>query len=499
MKLADVRGELSLRRVPHFDCFDRIALDDKLRGAREAMAAAGTMDKMSRRNAASANSVSAIVEGGAGAYGGGADTRPRPPSASAAEQAVSSPGASAALASPRTPSAAEAGNPFGRAARSTPRRGGNSSSSFRDSSRGIGFGDANSHAGNVGGGDGVRLGRQRRTSYGGFDGGSAIGGDFGGGTGGGSSAPSSGGGGGAGRPASRGGAPSRGGGPSGGGSRGSSIGGASASFRDGGSSGGDGAASFQGGGRSGVSGGGGTSTFGGGGTGGGSFVAGGVSIKGDSSIFSSAGYVGQGGGADAFGGGGAVQPGGAGARSPPRQPDARREPRGPAPPAPEEPALDWLVQDPLGDGPFEDPGPVAEFSRGGGRDDYPASDDAPRRVDAGAATDPSPGRNLSEQYRDRGLDVLSGGQAGFGAVQGDYKGGGGPAGDGSGGGGGGGVVGGDFGGGGGERPGGRAGGGGGEVVAGGVVGSQFAPRRGGARTSDRGANDYFEDMDDECV
>jgi len=455
MKLSDIQGELTLRRINHSDCFDRVSLETKLREAREAMAAANGMDRGSRRNAGDrgsggGSSFGGIVSEGS-VSGGGAAGRRR--AASAAEDAIFSSASSGALDTVRTPRPSasagnkSSGNPFRKSNKQQP-AGGSSGSSFRNSSRGIGFGDANSY-GNIGGdmnprsggGDGVRLG-EKRTSYGGFEGGSGIGGNFGGG-----------------------------------GASGGNVVGGGSSFRGGGSAGG-------------------------------SFSAGGVSIKGDSSIFSSTGFVGQGGSTNVFDGG--APSGGARTRAPPRPPISTPRYVSPLPPS-GEPNLDWLVQDAPSDDSYDDREPPSYDSAYGDEPIFDsrysvgdtAEDDVAQYYDEDIAgnvpIDPWPGSSLSNQYRDQGLDILSGGRAGFGAQRGECKNGGGGGGGGFGSRGG---AGGDFRGDDGGSPGGAPGGygsGGVAGVIGGVVGTSFAPRRGGARTSAGGDGDFYEDMEDECV
>lgn len=329
MKLEDLRGELSLRRISFDDCVDRPSLENRLREGREAMAAARDMERGSRRTLSIKNeqkrqgikprrmqmkrapgSTAPTQQGGVGRreeIGRRATVGRQPqPNGGGGVQGSSTrfttiqpdgdsfrSGTGTRYSSPQNPSQQKAGggqtleqranvrpnvktnrvvgNPFSQKNKEAGRQGGGSSSSFRDNSRGIGFGDANSYNSDYGAGfgDGVRLGK-KRTSYGEYNTGSSIGMGGAASAGGGSAAPVKP------RPAASP-PPRQSGGPA------------------------RGANSFAGGS---------TSTFSvggpGGGGGGSSFSSGGVSIKGDSSIFSSTGFVGQGGSTSTFDMGGAM-------------------------------------------------------------------------------------------------------------------------------------------------------------------------------------------------
>ena len=411
MKLSDIQGELSLRRIAHADCFDRISLEDRLREGR-ALGAAGQGTKTAsggvvgrdvggqQGREASSNVMSGVMPP--------ITTKPSSGRQSAAEQNIFAQSTRGArINSGQSPGRqSPAQNPFAQrgnrgsghqpGARNAPASH-NSSSSFRDNPAGIGFGAANSYTGQGsgrtgmsnmggtvtggggagassvaggGGGDGVSLGN-KKTSYGDF--GDSIGM---GGTGSGNDGNRN----------------ARGGG-------GSSSGGSNAAFRSGGggissafpSAGGAGAAS----------------------------TLGGVSIKGSSDIFSSMGFVGAPGGGSTqvfsgAGGGTAPTP----ARAPPRPPPTR--PHEPPPPT-AQPQLDFLTQ--TSTAPGED-----------AYDSYPESppvsyDAAPsydNHYDDANAHAPEydydvSGPTLSQQYEDQGLDMFSGGQSGFGSVQGDVK------------------------------------------------------------------------------
>jgi len=363
-----------------------------------------------------------------------APSPPRPPPQQQTKSTTSARNTNSVQQTPTrpTPGNASTGNPFSSNNRRASTQGavGNS---FRDSAHGIGFGDVNSYTstnsrptpGNASSGnpsrrsssstrdntagqpsgDGVRLGKSR-TSYGDFNSGSSIGGDFGSNSSGGSSAPQQ-----------------------------SNIGGSSASFRNGNASPppprSNTAPSQQIGGPSGrknssVSGGGGTSTFSSSSSSpstpisnfgssdfgpASSMNAGGVSIKGDSSILSSFGQVGgQGGSTNVFSSGQAAAP----PQAPPPQnvnvPPPQQQPYDPTPPM-EEPQLDWLTQD---------------SSVGGGGNSYiPTSPDSPSvtsdyddMYSQQLTTSSYNGKRISELYQEQGLDIFSGNQDGFGAVQG---------------------------------------------------------------------------------
>ena len=197
-----------------------------------------------------------------------------------------------------------------------------------------------------------------------------------------------------------------------------------------------------------VSGGGGTSTFSSGGNtgsggnfgGGGSFNAGGVSMKGDSSIFSSMGFVGQGdssqgGSTSTFNMGGPSAGGGGGAPARPRVAKAA-----PPPPLPQQPSmtaadLNFLTQAPptaVSDAGYDDDmmysssntSPESEASYynpdneppsgdEGDNDDYYSYDHVVSHYDTTASV-----TSMSNQYQEEGVDILSGGQEGFGVVEG---------------------------------------------------------------------------------
>jgi len=345
-----------------------------------------------------------------------------------------------------TPGNASTGNPFSSNNRRSSTQQGGVGNSFRDSAHGIGFGDVNSYTstpssatrgrptpGNASSGnpsrrsssnardntagqpsgDGVRLGKSR-TSYGDFNSGSSIGGDFG--SVGGSSAPQQ-----------------------------SNIGGSSASFRNGNANppsprSNTAPPQQQVGGPSGrknssVSGGGGTSAFSSSSSPStpisnfgssdfgpaSSMNAGGVSIKGDSSILSSFGQVGgqQGGSTNVFSSGQEAAP--PQAPPPPQNVNVsppQQQPYDPTPPL-EEPQLDWLTQDSSGGGnsyvpPSPDPPSVTS--------DYGSashSDDMYSQQPTTASSSSSyNGKRISELYQEQGLDMFSGNQDGFGVVQG---------------------------------------------------------------------------------
>ncbi len=385
MKLSDIQGELSLRRIVYNDCFDRTSLEAKLREARIVMTktASPPTTTLTRASPAEQAIFSPSFAGTKSAT-----------SATSPSYVASSRRAAPNSASSSSPSSSNR-NPFRRQSgvkKNNNRGGQNSSSSFRDNSHGIGFGDANSYYSSVGpsyggssrsGGDGVRLGKQR-TSYGEFGGSSTSGR--------------------------------------------TSLGGSS------------------------VSGGGSTSIFhssgGGVGSNGGReidnsirkfgserkstpFYAGGMSIKGDSSIFSSAGFVGQQGTViNAF-----------------SERDGRRSTsssysgvcsgstamsergvtggsldwsgelpllRSPVTPT-EEPLLGWLRQDP--------PGNKYDFTTDSVLDPAVTNYDASSYYDENSLENDALLTSynsgwISQQYQEQGLDFLSGGQEGFGAVKG---------------------------------------------------------------------------------
>jgi hypothetical protein len=397
MKLSDIQGELSLRRIAYNDCFDRTSLEAKLREARLAMmktTSPPTTTSLTTTTPRASPAEQAIFSSSF-ASSKSAASAAIPSYASLRGAAPNSASASSPLSSSSTH-----GNPFRRQSgvKNNNNRGGqNSSSSFRDNSHGIGFGDANSYYSSVGprgggisgsgGGDGVRLGKQR-TSYGEFGGSS--------------------------------------------GRRTSSLGGSS------------------------VSGGGSTSIFtssgGGAGSNGGRevdnsvshfgserkstpFFAGGMSIKGDSSIFSSAGFVGQQGTvinafserdgrrstSGKFAGvssrdsamsargvsGGSLGLSGSGSGKLPLI-------RSPVPPS-EGPRLDWPRRDP--------PENKHDFTTGSVLDPTITNYDASSYYDENSLkNDALPtshnSRWISLQYQEQGLDFLSGGQEGFGAIKG---------------------------------------------------------------------------------
>ena len=458
MKLEDLKGELSLRQISFDDCVDRPSLENRLREGRAAMAAARDMERGSRRTLTIKNeqkrqgikprrmqmkrapgSTAPSQPGGVGRreeIGRRATVgrqQPQQPNGGGGVQGSSTryttiqpdgdsfrSGTGTRYSSPQNPSQQKpgggatleqranlrpnvktnrvVGNPFSQKNKQAGRQGGGSSSSFRDNSRGIGFGDANSYNSDYGAGfgDGVRLGK-KRTSYGEYNTGSSIGMGNAASAGGGSAAPVTP------RPAASS-PPRQSGGPA------------------------RGANSFAGGS---------TSTFSVGGTGGGggsSFSSGGVSIKGDSSIFSSTGFVGQGGSTSTFDMGGAMN------ASPPSY-DIQRPANGRAAAAPQRRVnrptaanvkveLDWLTQASVDE--YDD-----EDDYGGDGEDYYAEssystptppplfeDDEQDDEFCDADLGPCPPQNgerrtfLAETYESQGLDPLSGGRDGFGAVKG---------------------------------------------------------------------------------
>lgn len=201
-----------------------------------------------------------------------------------------------------------------------------------------------------------------------------------------------------------------------------------------------------------MSGGGGTSTFSGnsgGDRGGGassSFSAGGVSIKGDSSIFSSMGNIGQGGATNVFSSGGGAPPPAASAApmAPPQANGSRPRPVAPAaPPVPpiveERPQqLDWLTQDSINSNsdysttndytetPVEytqDYSSISSYDTDIGKEYIPPPQYESIDTNTAQEYDLSEER-ISQQYQSQGLDMFSGNQDGFGAVQGESKAGG---------------------------------------------------------------------------
>lgn len=182
---------------------------------------------------------------------------------------------------------------------------------------------------------------------------------------------------------------------------------------------------------SGASGGGGTtSTFSNFGSNGNSasFSAGGMSVKGDSSIFSSVGFIGQqgtvtnvfsekGGGRSTSGGSGAtsrnmgVSAGGVAERPSGLRGGVGESPlRSPVPPS-EEPRLDWLRQEP--------PQNEHDWMDSPAATDYDATRSYYTNVLNDNALPTSYKSNwISQQYQEQGLDYLSGGLEGFGAIKG---------------------------------------------------------------------------------
>ena len=157
---------------------------------------------------------------------------------------------------------------------------------------------------------------------------------------------------------------------------------------------------------------------------------GGVKIKGDSSIFSQSGFVGQGGSTNVFSsdGGGVGGMGGSGGGAPisrpppPSQPAAQSarsaQPRPPAsrpPPPPSGPSLDFLTQA----GTDSAAPPSYDDNTNQNNDDNNTNQygDYPSEQAQG----PPPGKRMSDVYAEQGVDILSGGQEGFGAVKGIEK------------------------------------------------------------------------------
>lgn len=146
-------------------------------------------------------------------------------------------------------------------------------------------------------------------------------------------------------------------------------------------------------------------------------LVGGVSIKGQSDIFSSIGFVGsQGGGSTqvfSSAGGKVLSPASAPMKSSSAQPQD--------PPLPAQ-SLDFLTQATSAPGEglnefYPDPPPASYQVEQLYDDEHKdATIDAPEyNYDAFGPT-------LSQQYQEQGLDILSGGEPGFGAVQGEVKG-----------------------------------------------------------------------------
>lgn len=394
MKLSDIQGELTLRRISHSDCFDRISLEDRLREGRAKGKSIASSRVVGKGNVASASStyvsdvmppISAVASSGR---------------QSAAEQGIFAQSARGARtnnfqSSGRQPTAPS--NPFKpRNNRSSGHQPGgrntpiphNSNSSFRDNPAGIGFGAANSYTGQASGrtgmstrggivagggsvgvsniasgGDGVSLGK-KKTSYGGF--GESIGME---GTG----------------NSNNGNLHSR--------EAGSSSEGSNASFRSGS------IGTFSGAGNT-------------------NNLVGGVSIKGQSDIFSSMGFVGSQGGASTQVFSSAVSkvtsPASAPKKSSPVQPRY--------PPLSMAQSLDFLTQ--ATSAPGEDLNDIYPDPPSASYHVEPFYDNKHEdtTIDAPEYNYNAFGPTLSQQYEEQGLDILSGGEPGFGAVQGEVKG-----------------------------------------------------------------------------
>jgi len=397
--------------------------------------------------AGSSGSVGNVSGGGStSTFTSGQQSSPRPPPQQTNKSTTSARNTNSVQQTPTrpTPGNASTGNPFSTNNRRASTQQGGVGNSFRDSAHGIGFGDVNSytstsssatrgrptpgnassgnpsrrssssaHTAGQPSGDGVRLGKSR-TSYGDFNSGSSIGGDFG--SSGGSSAPKS------------------------------NIGGSSASFRNGNANpppprSNTAPPQQQVGGPSGrknssVSGGGGTSTFSSSSSStpisnfgssdfgpASSMNAGGVSIKGDSSILSSFGQVGgqQGGSTNVFSSGQVAAP----PQAPPPPPQnvnvspPQQQPYDPTPPPMEEPQLDWSTQDSTGGGNSyiptspEPPSVTSDYGSTSHSDDVYS-----QQPTTASSSSSYNGKRISELYQEQGLDMFSGNQDGFGVVQG---------------------------------------------------------------------------------